>query len=105
MQVLGAILGIIIIIFLVLLLIVGLPILFGKIFLHWSKQRTKYIFSKTSSTVITSVILSSIITLIGLFIGFVFHQEWAFSGGLLFLYTFWIAIKSTRENIRNSRNL
>lgn len=105
MEFFGVLLGAALIVAVALLLIVGIPVLFGKVFLHWSNRRIKFIVSNTAGEVITMVVVSAVITLIGLFIGFVFKREWAFSGGLLFAYTFWVAIKSVRTNIRNSRHL
>ena len=105
MKILGIILGAILVAAVALVLIVGIPVLFGKVFLHWSKRRVQYIVSQTVSTVVSMVVVSLTVTGLGLFIGVVFHQEWAFSGGLLFVYTFWVAIKAVRNNIRNSRHM
>jgi len=46
-----------------------------------------------------------IVTGLILLVGLVFKQQWAFSGGLLIVYTFWIAIKAVRQNIRQSKNM
>ena len=88
---------------LALFLIVGLPVLFGRLFLKWSKERAKFIFSQSFSEIVASVVLSLIISGIILLVGLLLKKDWAFSGGLLFLYTFYTAIKTVRANIKASR--
>lgn len=95
----------ILVVLLVYVLIVALPVLAGKLLFRWSKQRVKFIVSQSTGTIITSVVTSLIITGLILLVGLVFKQQWAFSGGLLIIYTFWIAIKAVRQNIRQSKNL
>lgn len=105
MEVLGEIVIIVLLVLGIYLIIVGIPILFGKIFLGWSNQRISYIFSNSMATVISSVVVSLIVTGIALLIGIVFNQPWAFSGGLLILYMFWITIKSVYGFIKESRRM
>ena len=105
MSTFAAVIFAILVVLLVYVLIVALPVLAGKLLFHWSKQRVKFIVSQSTGTIITSVVTSLIITGLILLVGLVFKQQWAFSGGLLIIYTFWIAIKAVRQNIRQSKNL
>ena len=86
-------------------LIVVIPIIFGKLLFRWSGKRIRYIFSQSLSTIVSAVIGSLILTGLILLVGMVFKQQWAFSGGLLLVYTFWIATKAVRENIRASKGM
>ena len=90
---------------LVLLVIVAIPIGFGMLFLRWSKKRAAFIFSETASEVATGVIGTLVLSGLILLIGSLFKAKWAFSGGLLFVYTFWLAIKSVAKNIKGSRGM
>jgi len=101
----GQIVIIILIVLSVFLLVVGVPIAFGKLFLGWSNRRIKYIFSNSVSSVMSSVVISLILTGLILLVGLVFKQRWAFSGGLLLVYLFWVSIKSIVGFIRNSRGM
>ena len=65
----------------------------------------RYIFSESLSTIVAAVADSLLLTGLILSVGLVFKQQWAFSGGLLLVYTFWIAIKAVRENISRSRDM
>lgn len=105
MEVLGQIIIIILIVLGVFLLIAGIPIAFGKVFLRWSNRRVKYIFTNSMSSVLSSVVISLILTGLILLIGLIFKQQWAFSGGLLLLYLFWAAIKSIRGFIKSSKGM
>lgn len=105
MKTLGQIVIIILIVLSVFLLIVGVPIAFGKLFLGWSNRRIKYIFSNSVSSVMSSVVISLILTGLILLVGLVFKQQWAFSGGLLLVYLLWVSIKSIVGFIRNSRGM
>ncbi len=105
MSTFAAVVFAVIVVILVYALIVALPVLAGKLLFRWSKQRVKYIVSQSASTIITSVVTSLVITGLILLVGMVFKQQWAFSGGLLIVYTFWIAIKAVRQNIRQSKNM
>lgn len=87
------------------ILVVAIPVFIGKLLFHWSKQRVKYIVSNSLSTIFTSLITSLIITGLILLIGILFKQQWAFSGGLLIVYVFWMAIKTVSENIKNSKRM
>lgn len=86
-------------------LIVLIPVLFGKLVLRWSKARCKYVLSNSFSSILTSLITSLIITGLILLIGLVFKQQWAFSGGLLIVYVFYLAIKSVVANIKSSKRM
>ena len=105
MEIIIAIIGSIIIIAVVFLLIVIIPVFVGKLFFRWSNRRVLYVLSESLSTIIATAIGALLLTGLILLIGMLFKQEWAFSGGLLVVYTFWIAIKAVRENIRNSSNM
>lgn len=105
MKTLGQIVIIILIVLSIFLLIVGVPIAFGKLFLGWSNRRIKYIFSNSVSSVMSSVVISLILTGLILLVGLVFKQQWAFSGGLLLVYLLWVSIKSIVGFIRNSRGM
>jgi hypothetical protein len=105
LEIVGAIVGSILIVAIVFLLIVIIPIIVGKLFFRWSRRRVRYVFSESMSIIVASVVGSLILTGLILLVGIVFKQQWAFSGGLLLVYTFWIAIKAVRENIRNSRGM
>ena len=100
-----AILFAILVMLLAFVLIVAVPVLIGKLFFHWSKNRVKAIVSQSTSAIVTSVVTSLIITGLILLIGLVFNQQWAFSGGLLILFTFWTAIKSVRQAIQQTRRM
>lgn len=86
-------------------LVVLIPVALGKLLFRWSGARCGYILKESFSSILSSLVISLILTGIILLIGLVFHQQWAFSGGLLFVYLFWVAIKTVRENIKNSKNL
>ncbi|MDI9497215.1 MAG: hypothetical protein QM270_01850 [Bacillota bacterium] len=86
-------------------LIVVIPCVFGRVFLRWSAARTRYVFSQSLSSIVAAVVGSLALTGLILLVGMVFRQQWAFSGGLLLVYTFWTAIKTVRENIRVSRRM
>lgn len=86
-------------------LIVAIPVLSGKLFFRWSQQRVKYVVSESTSAIVTSVVTSLIITGLILLVGLLFKQQWAFSGGLLIVYTFWIAIKAVRLAIQQSKRM
>lgn len=86
-------------------LIVAVPALAGKLLFRWSKARVKYVVSQSTSAIVTSVVTSLIVTGLVLLIGVVFKQQWAFSGGLLIVYTFWVAIKAVRQAIRESKRM
>ena len=105
MSTLAAIVFAILVIALAFVLIVALPVLAGKLFFRWSKKRVQYIVSQSTGTIVTSVVTSLIITGLILLIGLVFHQQWAFSGGLLIVYTFWTAIKAVRQAIQQSKRM
>ena len=105
MRIFAAIVFAILVIILAFALIVALPVLVGKLFFRWSKQRVQYIVSQSTSAIISSVVMSLVITGLILLVGLVFKQQWAFSGGLLIVYTFWIAIKSVRQAIQQSRGM
>jgi len=105
MDIVITIVCVVLIIAAVFLLIVCIPIAFGKLFLRWSNRRVRYIFSESMSTIIGAAVGALILTGLVLLIGTVFKQQWAFSGGLLIVYTFWIAIKAVKENIQNSRRM
>lgn len=94
-----------IVVILAFMLIVCIPVLFGKLFFKWSKQRVKYIFSTSFSTIVSTVIVSLILTGLILLIGVVFKAQWAFSGGLLIVFVFWTAIKSVIQCIKESKNM
>ena len=105
MSTFAAIVFAILVIILAFVLIVALPVLFGRLFLHWSDQRVKYIVSQSTSSIVSSVVMSLIITGLILLVGLLFKQQWAFSGGLLIVYTFWTAIKAVRQNIAASKGM
>ncbi|HHW93635.1 MAG TPA: hypothetical protein GX734_03985 [Clostridiaceae bacterium] len=105
MDIFLTIIGAVVIVAFVFFLIVVIPIIFGKLFLRWSGKRMRYVFSESLSTILAAVIGSLVLTGLILLIGLVFKKQWAFSGGLLLVYTFWIAIKVVRENIWRSRGL
>ena len=105
MKTVGQIVIIILIVLSVFLLIVGVPIAFGKLFLGWSNRRIKYIFSNSLSSVMSPVVISLILTGMILLVGLVFKQRWAFSGGLLLVCLLWVSIKSIVGFIRNSRGM
>ena len=105
MNVIAAILFAVLIIVIVFALIVAIPIAIGKLLFRWSGNRIKYIFTQSMSTIVGTVVGTLILTGLTLLIGVVFKQKWAFSGGLLIVYTFWIAIKAVRENIQNSKRM
>ena len=105
MKTVGQIVIIILIVLSVFLLVVGVPIAFGKLFLGWSNRRIKYIFSNSVSSFMSSVVISLILTGLILLVGLVFKQQWAFSGGLLLVYLLWVSIKSIVGFIRNSRGM
>jgi hypothetical protein len=102
LEVIGTIIGIVVIVAVVYLLIVVIPVAIGKLFFRWSRRRVSYVFKQSMSTILASVVGSLVITGLILLVGIVFKQQWAFSGGLLLVYTFWIAIKAVKENISNS---
>jgi hypothetical protein len=87
------------------LLIVIIPVGLGKLLFRWSGTRVLYILGTSLGAIIGSVVASLLLTGLILLIGLVFQQEWAFSGGLLIIYTFWVAIKSVRETIRESKGM
>jgi hypothetical protein len=99
------ILGFLVICVFIFLLIVGIPIIFGKLFFRWSGRRIHYIFFESIGTIVGALVGTLLLTGLILLIGLVFKQEWAFSGGLLIVYTFWIAIKTVRENIKISKGM
>ena len=105
MNTLIVIISVILIMVVAFVLIVAVPVLIGRLLFRWSAQRMKYIFSQSMSTIVTSVVVSLIISGLILLVGLVFKQEWAFSGGLLFVFTFWTAIKAVRQAIKNSKRL
>jgi len=105
MEVVGTIIGSMVIIAVVFFLIVIIPVFFGKLLFRWSGSRVRHVFSQSMSTIVAAVVGSLLLTGLILLIGMVFKQEWAFSGGLLIVYTFWIAIKAVRENIRSSKGM
>lgn len=105
MNTFAAIVFAILVMILAFALIVALPVLVGKLFFHWSAGRVKYIVSQSTSTIVTSVVTTLIITGLILLVGLVFRQQWAFSGGLLIVYTFWTAIKSVRQAIQQSKRM
>ena len=92
----------VLVVILAFVLIVAIPVLVGKLFFRWSGNRVKYIVSQSVSAIVTSLVASLIITGLILLVGLVFKQQWAFSGGLLIVYTFWIAIKAVIASIRGS---
>jgi len=99
------IIGAIVIIAIVFLLIVIIPVIGGKLLFRWSGRRVRYVLSESLSTIIASAVGSLVLTGLILLIGMVFKQQWAFSGGLLLIYVFWIAIKTVRDNIRASKGM
>lgn len=105
MKIFGTIIIIVLIVLVVFLLIAGIPIVFGKVFLGWSNRRVKYIFSNSMSSVLSSVFISLIITGISLLVGVLFRQKWAFSGGLLLIYLFWTTIRSIVDFIKSSKGM
>ena len=86
-------------------LIVLMPVLVGKLIFRWSKARVRYIVTEAAGTIVSSVVASLVLTGLILLVGLAFKQEWAFSGGLLILYTFWTAIKAVRDAIRQSKGM
>jgi len=86
-------------------IIVVIPLIVGKLLFRWSGRRVRYVFSESMSTIVVAVVVSLLFTGFVLLVGIVFEQQWAFSGGLLVVYTFWIAIKSVWKNIRDSEGL
>ena len=86
-------------------LVVLLPVLVGKLFLRWSRVRCGYVLKESFSAILGSLVVSLILTGLILLIGFIFKQKWAFSGGLLFVYLFWVSIKTVRETIRSSKGM
>ena len=105
MGVFEAIFGAIALLVLAYLLIVLIPVVIGKLLFRWSGQRMRYIISQSMSTIVGSVVGSLVLTGFILLIGVVFNQQWAFSGGLLLVYTFWTAIKAVKENIKASKGM
>lgn len=105
MEILGVIVGSIVIIAVVFLLIVIIPIIVGKLLFRWSGRSVRYVFHESISSITAAVVGSLVLTGLVLLVGMVFEQQWAFSGGLLVVYTFWIAIKAVWENIRNSKGM
>jgi len=105
MSTFAAIVFAILTIILAFVLIVALPVLAGKLFFRWSARRVRYIVSQSTSAIVTSVVTSLIITGLILLVGLVFHQQWAFSGGLLIVYTFWTAIRTVRQAIEQSKHM
>ena len=105
MNVIGTIIIILLIVIAFFLVIVGIPILFGKLFLKWSNRRINYIFTNSMTTVLTNVVISLIITGLTLLIGIVFKQQWAFSGGLLLVYILWLTVKAIAIHIKESKNM
>jgi len=99
------IIGAIVIIAIVFLLIVIIPVIGGKLLFRWSGRRVRYVLAESLSTIIASAVGSLVLTGLILLIGMVFKQQWAFSGGLLLIYVFWIAIKTVRDNIRASKGM
>ena len=65
-------------IILAFVLIVSLPVLAGKLFFRWSARRVRTIVSQSTSAIVTSVVTSLIITGLILLVGLVFHQQWHF---------------------------
>lgn len=105
MEIIYTIIGSFIIVSTIFFLIVIIPVFFGKVFLRWSKTRVNYIFSQSLSTIVASVIGSLVLTAFVLIVGVIFNQEWAFSGGILLVYTFWTAIKTVKQNILSSKRM
>lgn len=105
MEVIYTVIFAVVIVAAVFFLIVVIPIIFGRLFFHWSAPRARFVFSQSLSTIVAAVIGSLVLTGLILLVGIVLKQQWAFSGGLLLVYTFWIAIKAVRENIRNSKRM
>jgi len=105
METIGTILGIVVIVAVVYFLIAIIPVAFGKLIFRWSGRRIRHILIESMSTIIATAVGSLVLTGLVLLVGMVFNQQWAFSGGILLLYTFWIAIKAVRENIGNSRGM
>ena len=90
---------------LVMLLIVAVPVGFGRLFLRWSGKRASFIFSQTASDVAAGVVGTLILSGLILLVGSLLQAKWAASGGLLLVYTFWIAIKAVANNIKSSRRM
>ena len=105
MNVLSTIILAILVMLLAFVLVVALPVLVGKLLFHWSKARTRYIVSQSTSAIVTSLVITLIITGLILLVGVVLKQQWAFSGGLLIVYTFWTAIKAVRQAILQSKRM
>ena len=95
----------VIIIAIVFFLIVIIPVVVGKLLFRWSGRRMRYVISESMSSIVAAVVGSLLLTGLVLLVGMVFKQEWAFAGGMLIIYTFWIAIKAVKEKIRNSRGM
>lgn len=105
MNTVGAIFAALIILLLAYALVVLIPVGFGKLFLSWSGKRCRYILSQSFSSMIVSLVVTLVLTGLILFVGVVFKQQWAFSGGLLFVYIFWLSIKTVVNNIKLSRGM
>ncbi len=105
MNVVAAILCAVLLIAAIFTLIVAIPIGVGKLLFRWSGNRTRYIFKQSMSTIVAALVGSLVLTGIVLLVGVVFKQKWAFSGGLLIVYTFWVAIKAVRDSIRSSKRM
>ena len=105
MEILVTIIGAIVIIAVVFLLIVIIPVIVGKLLFRWSGRRVRYVLIESLSTIIASAVGALVLTGLILLVGMVFKQQWAFSGGLLLIYTFWVAIKAVRDQIRTSKGM
>ena len=103
MKIVAAIIFAVVIIIVVFMLIVLIPVIVGKLFFKWSKNRIKYILSKSLSSIMGAVVISLILTGLILLVGMVFKATWAFSGGLLIVYTLWVAIKSVIQAVKESK--
>lgn len=105
MNTLLIILSAIIIVIVVYFLIVAIPLLFGKLFLHWSGKRIRYIASQSFSDIISSVIGTLMLSGLALLLGVILKQRWAFAIGLFIMFTFRAVIKSVAQNIKASANM
>lgn len=95
----------IVVISVVQVLIVGIPVLVGKLFLHWSKARVKYIFMESLKEISVYTLFCLVATVLSIVLGYIFEEARIFEPILLFGIVFIVAIKIVKEKIRISKKL